>query len=49
MVFHNGSSYDYHFTIKPLDNEFERKVTYLGENTEKCKTFSVTATKKENL
>ena len=34
-MFHNGSTYDYHFIIKDLAKEFE------GENTEKYITFSV--------
>ena len=37
--FHNGSNDDYHFIIKELTNEFARKLEYLGENTEKYKTF----------
>ena len=37
VVFHNGSTYDYHFIIKELAKEFE----CLGENTEKYITFSV--------
>ena len=41
VVFHNGSNYDYHFIIKELANEFERKFECLGENIEKFKTFSV--------
>ena len=39
VVFHNGSNYDYHFIIKELASEFEGKFEYLGENTEKYKTF----------
>ena len=39
VVFHNGSNYDYHFTIKKLANEFEEQFEYLGENKEKYKTF----------
>ena len=42
LVFHNGSSYDYHFIIKELAKEFE----CLGENTEKYITFSVPIKKK---
>ena len=38
LVFHNGSTYDYHFTIKELPE-------CLGENTEKYITFSVTIKK----
>ena len=41
MVFHNGSTYDYHFTIKKLAEEFEGQFECLGENTEKYITFSV--------
>ena len=41
VVFHNGSNYDYHFIIKESANEFEGQFEYLGENTEKYKTFSV--------
>ena len=41
VVFHNGSNYDYHFIIKELENEFEEQFEYIGENTEKYKTFSV--------
>ena len=40
VVFHNGSNYNYHFIIKPLE-EFERQFECLKENTEKYKTFSV--------
>ena len=41
MVFYNGSYYDYHFIIKYLAEEFEKKFTCLGESTEKFITFSV--------
>ena len=41
MVFHNGSTYDYHFIIKELAEEFEGQFECLGENTEKYITFSV--------
>ena len=41
VVFHNGSTYDYHFIIKKLAEEFEGEFECLGENTEKCITFSV--------
>ena len=40
-LFQNGSNYDYHFIIKELAEEFEKKFTCLGENTEKYITFSV--------
>ena len=41
IVFHNGSTYDYHFTIKELAKEFKREFKCLGENTEPFITFSV--------
>ena len=40
VVFHNGSTYDYHFIIKDLAEEFEGEFECLGENTEKYITFS---------
>ena len=46
VVFHNGSTYDYHFIIKELAKEFEGNFECLGENTEKYKTFSVPIKKK---
>ena len=39
LVFHNGSTYDYHFIIVELA---KGKIDCLGEITEKCITFSVT-------
>ena len=51
-MFHNGSTYDYHFIIKELAEEFEGEFECLGENTEKYITFSVPIkkeiTKKDN-
>ena len=41
VVFHNGSTYDYHFIIKELADESEGQFECLGENTEKYITFSV--------
>ena len=41
VVFHNGSTYDYHFIIKELVKEFEGNFDCLGKNTEKYITFSV--------
>ena len=41
VVFHNGSTYDYHFIMKALAEEFEGQFKCLGENTEKYITFSV--------
>ena len=40
VVFHNGSTYDYHFIINQLAKEFDGQLEYLGENTEKYITFS---------
>ena len=39
--FHNGSNYDYLVILKELAEEFGKKFTCLGENTEKCITFTV--------
>ena len=47
VVFHNGSTYDYHFIIKQSAEELEGEFECLGENTEKYITFSVPL-KKEN-
>ena len=41
VVFHNGSTYDYHFIIKELVKEFDGNFECLGENTEQYITFSV--------
>ena len=41
VVFHNGSTFDYHFIIKELANEFNGQFECLGENTEKLIAFSV--------
>ena len=46
VVFHNGRTYDYHFIIKELAEEFEGEFECLGENTEKYITFSVPIKKK---
>ena len=40
-MFHNGSTYDYHFIIKELAEEFEGEFECLGENIEKYINFSV--------
>ena len=47
IVFHNGSTYDYHFGIKKLAEESKGEFECLGENIEKYITFSVPL-KKEN-
>ena len=46
IVFHNGSTYDYHFIIQKLVKEFDGNFECLGENTEKYVTFSVPVEKK---
>ena len=46
VVFHNGSTYDYHFIIKELAKEFDGNFNCLGENTEKYIPFSVPLKKK---
>ena len=46
VIFHNGSTYDYHFIIKELACEFEGNFECLGENTQKYITFSVPIKKK---
>ena len=48
VVFHNGSTYDYHFIIKQLAKEFKGSFDCLGENTEKYITFSVTIKKEHD-
>ena len=47
VVTHDGSTYDYHYIIKKLAEEFKGQYKCLGENTEKYITFSVPI-KKEN-
>ena len=51
-MFHNGSTYDYHFIIKELAEQFEGEFECLGKNTEKYIAFSVPikkeTTKKDN-
>ena len=40
VVFHNGSTYDYHFITKQLSRKFNGNFDCLGENTENYVTFS---------
>ena len=40
-MFHNGSTYDYHFIIKQLTKELDGQLECLGKNTEKYLTFLV--------
>ena len=46
VIFHNGSTYDYHFIIRELASEFDGNFECLGENTEKYITFSVSIKKR---
>ena len=46
VVFHNGSTYDYHFIIEELVKAFDGNFECLGENTEKYITFSAPIRKK---
>ena len=41
VVFHNGSTYDFHFIINQLTEEFKSEFERIGENMEKYITFSV--------
>ena len=40
-AFHNGSSNNYHFTIKKLTEELKKHFTCLGKTTGKCIIFVV--------
>ena len=46
VLFHNGSTYDYHLIIKELVKDFNGDFECSGENTEKYITFSVPIKKK---
>ena len=46
IVFHNVFSYDYHFIIKELAEEFKKQFICLKENTEKYITLTVPIEKK---
>ena len=48
IVFHSGSTYDYHFVIKKLVKESEGGFECLEENTEKYITFSLPLKKKND-
>ena len=41
VIFHNESTYDYHFLVKEFSKEFKGNFECLGENTEKYITLSV--------
>ena len=41
IAFHNVSSYDYHFIIKELTEEFKKQFTCLGKNTEKYISLTI--------
>ena len=40
-ILHNDSTYDYHLIIKEFVREYEGEFECLGENSEKCITFSI--------
>ena len=46
IIFHNGSTYEYHFIIKEPAKEFKGEFECLGENTDKYITFLCQSTKK---
>ena len=48
VVFHNGSTHDYHFIIKQLAEDFIGEFECLGENTEKYVTFSAPIKEDDN-
>ena len=48
IVFCNGSTYDYHFVIEKLAEEFKGDFECLGENTEKYITFSAPLKKEDD-
>ena len=45
VIFHNGSTYDYHLIIKELVKEFKGEFKCLGEYTEKYITFLISINK----
>ena len=45
IIIHNRSTYDDHFVIKQIPVEFEGQFKFLGENTEKYITYSLTIKK----
>ena len=45
-MFHNCSSYDFHLIIKQLAHYFKGLFCFVGENTEKYITFSISIFKK---
>ena len=47
IVFHNGSTYDYHFIIKELVKEFDGNFECLGENRKICNVLSTIKEKNE--
>ena len=47
IVFHNGSTYDYHFIIEQLAKHFKGSFDCLGENSEKYITLSVQIKKEQ--
>ena len=41
ILFHDGSKYDYQFTIEEFAEEFKMPLAFLGKNAQKYKTHSV--------
>ena len=41
VVIHNGSNYDFHLLITELAKDFRSNIHCIGENTEKCMSFSI--------
>ena len=48
VIFHNVSTYDYHFIIKQITKEFKGYFDCLGKNTEKYFTFLAPIYKKND-
>ena len=46
IIFHNGSTYDFHFIIEELAKEFKGQLECFGENAAKYVIFSVPIEKK---
>ena len=49
VVFHNGSTYDYHFIIKQFARKFKGYFDCLGENTENTLLFMYQLKKKMTM
>ena len=47
VVFHNGSTYDNHFIIRQLAQDFNGYFSCIGENNEKYISFSISIIKEQ--